>query len=418
MGIDVLSSSDRNSAGDIDTLSMMRSASEFMSDTLNNLLSIQKIEEGKFELELSPFSFEHVILKVFATFRGAVTQKNLSLSHKIYPNVPIEVIGDVHRIEHVFSNMLSNAIKFSPEGKAVRLEVLCESISERVDGTKIANTVITVEDAGVGISKDDQAKLFNSFVQIRPGTLQKGQGSGLGLSFCKQIVNLHGGSIGVTSTEGYGSKFQFQIPFPIATPSAYPLHMGTTYNQSYQGNEVHEVPSTVSNSVSTSMQKANVEVDLEAPTIVSQTIDMSSLKVLVVDDAEFNRKLLMMLVNKLGFISRSTEDGQEAVDVILADMGFYQLMLMDNLMPRMNGSDAAKVLRRAGYPYLIIGITGNVMEDDLAEFLASGADMVIAKPFKKQTLDLLLELIKKSGTLSKPHQTLVQKNGNIIWVDK
>jgi signal transduction histidine kinase len=132
---------------------MMRSASEFMSDTLNNVLSLQKIEEGKFELELSPFSFEHVILRVFATFRGAVTQKNLSLSHKIFPSVPMEVIGDVHRIEHVFSNLLSNAIKFSPEGKSVRLEVMCESISERLDGTKVTNVVTTVQDEGVGTKR-------------------------------------------------------------------------------------------------------------------------------------------------------------------------------------------------------------------------------------------------------------------------
>jgi signal transduction histidine kinase len=150
LGIDLLSSNSKNNVTDVETLSMMRSASEFMSDTLNNVLSLQKIEEGKFELELSPFSFEHVILRVFATFHGAVTQKNLSLSHKIFPSVPTEVIGDVHRIEHVFSNMLSNAIKFSSEGKSVRLEVMCESISERLDGTKVANVVTTVQDEGVG----------------------------------------------------------------------------------------------------------------------------------------------------------------------------------------------------------------------------------------------------------------------------
>lgn len=101
MGIDLLSMSAHITEVDMDSLAMMRSASEFMSDTLNNVLSLQKIEEGKFELELSVFSFEQIVFRVFATFRGAVTKKNLSLSHKIFPTVPSLVIGDVHRIEHV-----------------------------------------------------------------------------------------------------------------------------------------------------------------------------------------------------------------------------------------------------------------------------------------------------------------------------
>jgi signal transduction histidine kinase len=116
MGIDLLEMSCNINASERDSLLMMRSASEFMSDTLDNVLSLQKIEEGKFELELVSFSFEHILLRVFATFRGAVVKKNISLSHSILPTVPMRVIGDVHRIEHVISNLLSNAIKFSPEG--------------------------------------------------------------------------------------------------------------------------------------------------------------------------------------------------------------------------------------------------------------------------------------------------------------
>jgi signal transduction histidine kinase len=145
MGIDLLSMSSNLDHNDRDSLSMMRSASEFMSDTLNNVLSLQKIEEGKFELELSAFSFEQIVLRVFATFRGAVTKKNLSLSHKIFPQVP-DVIGDVHRIEHVFSNLLSNAIKFSPEGASVRVEIFCGSREIGTDGEEIANVTVAVKD--------------------------------------------------------------------------------------------------------------------------------------------------------------------------------------------------------------------------------------------------------------------------------
>lgn len=249
------------------------------------------------------------------------------------------------------------------------------------------------------------------------GTLQKGQGSGLGLSFCKQIVNFHGGTISVTSKEGKGSRFEFKIPFPIATPSACPFHMESTYIQPYTSLNNKSSERQPYMAVANKVRKSEVDIEARAPVLAPQVQvpDMSALKVLVVDDADSNRKMLMMLVKKMGFTAKSTEDGQQTVNVILADMERYQLILMDNLMPVMNGSDAAKVLRRAGYPYLIIGITGNVMNDDLAEFLASGADMVIAKPFKKQTLNILLEFVEKNGTLSRPHQTLVQKGGEICW---
>jgi signal transduction histidine kinase len=165
MGIDLLSMSSEINEVDRDSLSMMRSASEFMSDTLNNVLSLQKIEEGKFELELSTFSLEQVVLRVFATFRGAVTKKNLSLSHKIFLTVP-DVIGDVHKIEHVFSNLLSNAIKFSPEGASVRVEIVCDSREQSPDGGEIANVTVAVQDEGGGISQEDQAKLFNRLAFI------------------------------------------------------------------------------------------------------------------------------------------------------------------------------------------------------------------------------------------------------------
>lgn len=180
MGIDLLEMSTSINSSERDSLLMMKSASEFMTDTLDNVLSLQKIEEGKFELELVPFSFEQMLLRVFSAFRGAATKKNMSLSHTILPLVPLSVIGDVHRIEHILSNLLSNAIKFSPEGKRVTVEIFCDAITRSLDGRATANVTVSVEDEGPGISVQDQAKLFDSFVQIRPGTLQKGQGSGLG----------------------------------------------------------------------------------------------------------------------------------------------------------------------------------------------------------------------------------------------
>jgi two-component system, sensor histidine kinase and response regulator len=138
----------------------------------------------------------------------------------------------------------------------------------------------------------------------------------------------------------------------------------------------------------------------------------------VVDDADSNRKLLAMLLNNKGLVTNSKENGQEAVDLVTEDLNAYKLVFMDNVMPVMNGSDAARALRAGGYLHMIVGVTGNSLEDDLNEFLASGADMAVAKPFKKLTLDLLLEFIDEFGTLSKPGMKLVQKSSRIDWVPR
>eukprot|EP01035_Chromulina_nebulosa_P069486 gene69486-biopygen35475 len=126
-------------------------------------------------------------------------------------------MGDVFRVEHVISNLLSNAIKFSPDGGAIRLNVAATATATATDieSQPTMSIAVSITDEGPGISADDQGKLFNGFVQVRPDQLQQGKGSGLGLALCKQIVTLHGGTIGVKSSEGQGSTFHFCIPFAV-----------------------------------------------------------------------------------------------------------------------------------------------------------------------------------------------------------
>jgi signal transduction histidine kinase len=142
----------------------MKEAAYFMRDTLNYVLSMQKIEEGKLELEMVPFSMPSVISKVVATFQGGVTSKKISLDIDISPFYPKNpIVGDKHRIEHVISNLLSNAIKFSPHGSKIRIAVTC--VANASTSTLLPITV-EVTDQGCGIEEQDQAKLFNNFVQV------------------------------------------------------------------------------------------------------------------------------------------------------------------------------------------------------------------------------------------------------------
>jgi CheY-like chemotaxis protein len=158
-------------------------------------------------------------------------------------------------------------------------------------GQITADVTVSIEDEGAGISPEDQAKLFNMFVQIRPGTIQKGQGSGLGLSFCKQMVEFHGGVIGVQSKEGHGSRFAFTIPFPI-------------YCSFGGGKDSSIRSSTPCASLiprqSTQHFESKDSCDIEAPPIDLEEKANLCVQVLVVDDTDSNRKMLVMLLKQKG----------------------------------------------------------------------------------------------------------------------
>ena len=211
MGIDVLSQSKSLGEVDIESLDNMKLATNFMSNTLNDVLNMQKIEEGKFELELTPFDMRSIITTVFATCRASAVAKKLQLISSIPSDFPTNIIGDRFRIEHVVSNLVSNAIKFSIPDKSIRIVVSFKKL-DQLSSSERVQVDVAVVDEGPGISPENLPRLFQSFVQIRPGSLQKGQGSGLGLALCKEIINLHGGTIEASSVVDVGSTFKFSIP--------------------------------------------------------------------------------------------------------------------------------------------------------------------------------------------------------------
>ena len=263
IGVEVLQSRCQTDSEATESLQMMRAACQFMSSTLNDVLSMQRIEDGKFKLDMQPFAFSDVIETVFATFSGAALGQGVSLSSVLSPDVPARLLGDRFRLEHVLANLLSNAVKFSPSDGAVLVSVSLEAeeaeaaastsasasaaapasvtfkeargVRSSFDNTessrRMANkghlleegwvrVTVAVTDEGPGISRENQQRLFASFEQIDAAALQKGGGSGLGLSLCREIVCLHGGTIGVTSHEGKGSCFHFTIPFrSLSNPS-------------------------------------------------------------------------------------------------------------------------------------------------------------------------------------------------------
>jgi CheY-like chemotaxis protein len=213
--------------------------------------------------------------------------------------------------------------------------------------------IIRVSDSGPGLSEEQQRSLFQQGVQFNANQLQAGQGSGLGLWISKEIVNLHRGHIRVMSDGlGFGSTFEVKLPVVLRESAV---------------------------NVETTIPENRKELKAHIETFLGH--------VLVVDDAASNRKIVSRLLKSRGFICHEAENGQECVDKVLAGEHPYKFILLDSDMPVMNGPSAARQLRDNKCDLLIIGVTGNVLPEDIEYFMSQGANIVMSKPLD---VDLLL----------------------------
>ena len=490
-------------------LEMMKDATDVMTETLNNVLNIQKIEEGKFEIVIAPFSIKPLLQKLVNTFQGSLQQNHITIKTFIFGNEPKHIYADKFRIEHVIYNFVSNAIKFSSKGSDITLKVYflndCENknkqpeqqIPEGEDEHDYSKKCVSgnlthspkymkikVIDNGIGIPKDQQVNLFKNFVQINANVIQNGKGSGLGLFICKKLVELHGGVIGVSSVVGKGSTFFFTIPIcqfqtneirrsslnnnilpnregcysscdytnsrpaelpfvnniqfrPLVQPASVQNDDGSCsigLNGALTGREevrpVQEVAIVTTDNSSNAMYGIiphtschnNMETGAleEVKYEISRVVSTEVAKAYVVDDVLPNRKILTSLLKQLNVVCDEAVNGKQAVEHVLANMDEYMIIFMDNIMPVMTGVEATQALRDAGYPYLIIGVTGNVMDDDVRAYMDAGADMVVGKPLKRATLQSLIVEVITNGYLSKPGMKLIELEGGggVVWVRK
>eukprot|EP01042_Synura_sphagnicola_P000480 gene480-511_t len=214
MGIDILSNSE-DMNNEIDTVHMMREASHFMGDTLNSVLTMEKIEEGKLQLNMEPFLIVERLIAMTRTFYGTAKAKHVTINKEIRINPALVLIGDYFQLDHVTANFMSNAIKFCKPHSTVTVIIEEREMTEVREGWKLIR--VSVKDEGPGIAQEDINKLFTPFTQIRAGELQQGRGTGIGLSICHQIVKLHGGEVQCQSQLGVGSVFSYTIPLAVAS---------------------------------------------------------------------------------------------------------------------------------------------------------------------------------------------------------
>ncbi|MBI5539418.1 MAG: PAS domain S-box protein [Bacteroidia bacterium] len=315
---------------------------------INDILDLAKVDAGKMTFEQTPFKMSLSISAMLHLFETKIQEKNLQLV-KIYDNkIPEVLIGDPVRLHQIILNLVSNAVKFTTEGKIiVNVKLLCEDV-EKVD------IEFSVTDTGIGIAESKISKIFENFQQASSGTSRLYGGTGLGLAIVKQLVEPQGGSISVKSVVGEGSTFSFILSFQKTT------------------------------------EEANLELDL-----VELDPDIKNIKVLVVEDIALNQLLMKTLLDDYGFDRDIAGNGKIAIEKLQAKS--YDVILMDLQMPEMNGFEATDYIRnKMNSKIPIIALTADVTTVDLAKCKAVGMNDYIAKPVDERLLySKIVGLVKK-----------------------
>ncbi|WP_434623881.1 PAS domain S-box protein [Azospirillum sp. B2RO_4] len=313
---------------------------------IDDILDLSKLEAGKAEVEPVDFELRAVLGDSIDLLEPAACGRGLILTREVAPAVPDRVRADLRRIRQVLVNLVGNALKFTHRGGvAVRVGPEGEPAA---DGSFFLR--FEVADTGIGIPEDVQPTLFRRFTQADSSTTRRFGGTGLGLAISRELVMLMGGRIGVTSAEGKGSTFWFTVRCePAADPSAGVL-------------SVPCAPEPV-------------------PAGASETPAAAGLHVLVAEDNEINRDIVVTMLRRAGHRVTAVEDGLQAVRLV--EEGGFDLVLMDVQMPVMDGVTATRHIRAmpgetGRLP--IVALTGNVMPGHRAEYLAAGMTAYLTKP--------------------------------------
>ncbi|GMV95082.1 MAG: hypothetical protein AMXMBFR82_48600 [Candidatus Hydrogenedentota bacterium] len=320
---------------------------------IDDVLEMSRIEAGRIELHPSTFNFHALLHDLETMFRVRTNGKGVELVTDIDSNVPQYVVADESRVRQILVNLVGNAVKFTDRG---RITIRASAITRAQNGEVTLD--IDVEDTGCGIDPGDWDAIFESFEQAGP-TAQRRGGTGLGLPISRSFARLMDGDITVSSEPGKGSRFQFEMRAGIGDPSLVESRDSACF------------------------------VKRLRPRYGEQ-------RVLVIDDRQTNRDLLCRLLEKVGFNTRAAEDGERGVRAFVDWKP--QIVLVDLVMPVMNGRDAIGKMRAAqsGRPACIIAVTASTLEDERAAVLAQGADAFLRKPFRENDL---FELIRIHGNV-------------------
>ncbi len=311
---------------------------------INDILDFSKIEAGKLDLQRTDFDVGRSLNEVGELMSAVAQHKGIELLCHMAPGAPRMLMGDPDRLRQVLCNLVSNAIKFTAQGKV--------ELSAQVDteSTEAVSFRFQVKDTGIGIAEEDQRALFQPFTQVDPSHSRRFGGTGLGLAISKQLVAMMGGEIGIVSELGRGSTFWFVVPFP----------------------------------------RSSVELSAERHDHVQAHATPRDKLVLVADDNAVNREVASELLRELGYEVETATNGTEVLQ--MARDKAYAAILMDCQMPELNGYDAARAFRSTehGARTPIIAVTAHAMAGERERVIEAGMDDYLAKPFSVNTLAALM----------------------------
>ena len=334
-------------------LEKINETSAHLLGVINDVLDMAKIEADKLEITPIEFKFEEMLNKIMTVVGFRADEKKQKLIVNLDKKIPAYIIGDDQRLAQVITNLTDNAIKFTPENGNVNLDVF---LHDEIDGTCILRIEIT--DSGIGISGEQQEKLFNAFEQAESGMSREYGGTGLGLVISKNIVELMNGKIWVESEVGKGSKFIFTVSVKR------------------------------SNKTRRSLPDINI--------IRDAADEFKDKRMLLAEDVDINREILISLLKDTGLIFDCAGNGKEAYDMMKAEPDKYDIIFMDLQMPQMDGYEATKRIRNLpsskGSKIPIIALSANVFTSDIEKCKNVGMDDHLGKPLD---IEKIFEVLRK-----------------------
>ncbi|MDR3338107.1 MAG: response regulator [Treponema sp.] len=332
-------------------LDKIEGASTHLLGVINDILDMSKIEADKFELSFTEFEFRKMLDKVINVLDFRIAEKKQTLTVNTAEEIPHRLFSDEQRLAQVITNLLTNAVKFTPETGVITINSKYLGVEE--DGTekKIAALEIRVTDTGIGISREQQEKLFQSFAQVDNSISRKFGGTGLGLAISKRIVEMMNGTIRIESEEGKGASFIFTVKA--------------------------EVPAGAEQAEKTVLDAASGENQ--------KLIDnFEGRRILLAEDVAINREIVRTILEPTGPIIDEAENGQAAFDCFSSNPEIYDLIFMDIHMPGMDGYESTRLIRQYNHPRAkqvpIIAMTANVFKEDIEKCLAAGMNGHVGKP--------------------------------------
>ncbi|MDR1816572.1 MAG: response regulator [Clostridiales Family XIII bacterium] len=340
------------------SLQQVRNASRHLLGVVNDILDMSKIEEDKLELGSVPFGVAEVIERTAILFGFRTKEKNQQIDIDIAPDVPARLIGDDQRLAQVMGNLLSNAIKFTPEGGRIEISAGLESETDEACTLRVS-----IKDNGIGITPEQQSRLFIAFQQADADTTRKYGGTGLGLTISRRIVEMMGGRIWVESEYGKGSTFSFTVHLVRVPEAAAPAQ-----------------------------PEAKAEADI---TLRPEDYDFSAYRMLIVEDVDINREIIEGLLEPTGIQTEHAENGEAAVALVEADPARYDVVLMDIQMPIMDGYEATRRIRALPSAHAkalpIVAVSANIFQEDIDKSIEAGMNAHIGKPIDIAEVIALLD---------------------------